>query len=213
MEMLMNKKFTSLVLISFFTVGLLSAISVVQAVPAPDWTVQLTATINTFSTNCVFGVSSSAINGWDQNFDAPIPPSNPAGVSSWFYVSTNPSSPVNLQKLSTSIISSGDVWLYKIKSIDQVGTVIITWSGTSDIPAGFNIYLQDSSGNTLANLRTNTQYQFSAESDTTYNFKIQIVPAFPLPEYPLGACLAIGACFAAFVLYKKRGSLPNIFLK
>jgi hypothetical protein len=36
----------------------------------------------------------------------------------------------------------------------------------------------------------------------TANLNFQIVPAFPLPEYPLGALIALSACIAAFTVYK-----------
>ena len=43
----------------------------------------------------------------------------------------------------------------------------------------------------------------------TANLNFQIAPAFPVPEYPLGALAAIGACFLG-LLFHKRKSLPHL---
>jgi hypothetical protein len=205
------KKHRAILFFSIFILAIIPFISTVQAaVPPPDWTIQLTSTINSYSSSAVFGVSSNAINGWDPNYDG-AQPSSITGVSCYFYVSTN--SPSFLRSLSTSIISSGDTWIFRVQSVDQDGTMTITWSDLTSLASGFNIFLEDSTGKQLVNLRTSTNYQFSADSGTTYSFKIQIVPAFPLPEYPLGAALALGACFAAFTVYKKRGSLPKFSMR
>ena len=43
----------------------------------------------------------------------------------------------------------------------------------------------------------------------TANINFQIAPAFTVPEYPLGALAALGACFAGLLFYKRK-SLPHL---
>ena len=43
----------------------------------------------------------------------------------------------------------------------------------------------------------------------TANINFQIAPAFPVPEYPLGALATLGACFAGLLFYKRK-SLPHL---
>jgi hypothetical protein len=172
---MLNNKVKTLVLLSILAIGILATRSTVYSAVPPDWTIKLTATTSSYSSISTFGLSNSATNGFDLNYDALAYPDPPTGVNSCFFYPNNPTSPVNLQELSTSIVSTDTYWEYQVRTIGISGTTSITWSDASGVPGKYYIYLEDSNGNTLANLRTDTQYSFSADPNTAYSFKIHLV--------------------------------------
>ena len=97
-----NRKVIALLLIivlfSLISFSFLSS----QLSASTDWSVKITASISIYSADNIFGVKAGATNGFDPAFDQLAPPDPPAGISSCFFYSTNPSSPINEQKLSTS---------------------------------------------------------------------------------------------------------------
>ena len=73
-----------------------------HGVPLPDWTIVITATTTSYSSSSTLGVSNNALNTFDPNYDSLAAPDPPTGLNSWFYYPNYPTSPVNLQRLSTS---------------------------------------------------------------------------------------------------------------
>ena len=145
----MNNKLIATMLFSALILCTLTFSTVALAL-TPDWSVTLTTTTDIFSTQAVFGSSTTALTTFDTNFDQLAAPNPPTGLNSWFFFSSYPTSPVNEQKLSQSILptSSGATWDYQIQTIGVSGTTTITWTTPTVIPSGFNVYLMDTTGTT-----------------------------------------------------------------
>jgi len=145
---------------------------------SPEWDVVLTASKEGYSDASDFGVRSDATDGFDPACDEIDPPAPPVGVVSYFWYPNNPSSPVDLRKLSTSKIppSSLMTWTCKVKPVAIDGTMTISWTAQdiSAIPPEYYVFLLNSEGKIVANMRAVTEYSFTAESDTTYTFIIYV---------------------------------------
>lgn len=116
-------------------------------------------------------------NGFDPNYDQIVPPNPISGVSSYFFAANNPTAPINEQRLSTYIIQPADsmAWEYNVINIDQNGIATLSWNVSSTFPSIYSADLMDAvNGNRLASLKGNAQYQFTATSGTTSNFRIVI---------------------------------------
>ena len=143
-----------------------------------EWDVVLTASIDVYSDVSEFGVRVGATEGFDSAYDGVDPPSPPVGVVSYFWYPDNPTTPVDLRKLSVSKIppSPPMAWTYNVTPVGIGGTMTIEWSASdiANIPPGYNVYLMDSGGSVLADMRTVTEYNFTADEDVTYDFTIQV---------------------------------------
>jgi len=150
---------------------------------APDvaeWDVSLTAALGDYSDVSVFGVRSEATEGFDTAYDEVDPPAPPVGVVSYFWYPDNPTSPVDLRRLSVSMIppSPPMTWTYEVKPVAIDGTMTISWSVSeiATIPAEYSVYLQ-CPDESMINVRMATEYSFLAEPDTTYTFSVIIARA------------------------------------
>ena len=132
-----------------------------------QFTVSITSSINSFTSTVVFGCNPSSSNTFTAAFDAPAPPAPPAGVNSYFFAPQN--SPSYYQNLEQDIVvdSGNNQYNLTVQSIDQTGTITLTWSQTLS-----NCYLETTSNSVLANMDSTTTYSFSATSGTTYNYYI-----------------------------------------
>jgi hypothetical protein len=207
----MKNKLIATILFSALILCTLALSAVTLALTAPDWSVTLTAATGIYTNNLtVFGSSPLATPNWNIAYDTTALPNPPTGINSWFLFPSNPAADTLLY---TSIMptSSGATWDYQLQTSGGVsGTTTISWSTTSVVPSGFTVYLMDTTGTTiLANMRTTTQYQFTAAAGQLYDFKVVIAPASQLPEYPIGALAAISAGIAALLVYKRK-SLPHL---
>jgi len=166
----------------FLVMSLLFAISVelvaLVNASATEWDVVLTASIDVYSDVSEFGVRVGATEGFDAAYDQVDPPSPPVGVVSYFWYPSNPATPVDLRRLSVSMIppSSPMTWTYNVRPVSIGGTIVIAWSASdiATIPTEFSVYLSDSSGSILADMRVVTEYSFTADADTTYDFTVQV---------------------------------------
>jgi hypothetical protein len=142
------------------------------------WDVVLTASKEGYSDASDFGVRSDATDGFDPACDEIDPPAPPVGVVSYFWYPNNPSSPVDLRKLSTSKIPLYPLmtWTYKVKPVAIDGTMTISWTAQdiSAIPPEYYVFLLNSEGKIVANMRAVTEYSFTAASDTAYTFTIYV---------------------------------------
>ena len=173
-----NRKLGLIAICIILSSSVFASSFIAPSAAAIDWNVTLTATLDAFSATIVFGVRGSATNGFDPTFDQVAPPNPVQGVASWFYYPDNPASPVDLRRLSTSMISeaSSMVWTYKVLSISSEGTMQITWSPTemARIPSSYIVSLQDSSGKTLVNMRNTSSYSYLSAADSTTTFIIKL---------------------------------------
>ena len=185
-----NMKKTAILIFLLFiiTTGYLLANQNFVVNAASEWNVVLTASKEGYSDASDFGVRSDATDGFDPAYDEVDPPAPPVGVVSYFWYPTNPTSPVNLQKLSRSKIPPSQLmtWTCKLKPVAIDGTMTISWtvSDVATVPLTYNMNLKDSGGNVLADMRKVTEYSFAAEADTTYTFIIAVVEIPPV-QYEL----------------------------
>jgi hypothetical protein len=77
------------------------------------------------------------------------------------------------------------------------------FTATGNVPSG-----QTSGGHAITFFEADPDPPYSIITSASATFTITLT--LPLPEYPLGALLSLLACFGTFVLYNKRGSLPQL---
>jgi hypothetical protein len=196
---------TSRRILSFMAIFSLLAVLAIstfaaQAHAAVSWQVTITATCGIYSSQTTLGVASDATDGFDEAYDDPVPPNPQIGVVSEFYYPSNPSTPVDLRRLSTSIIpqSPSMTWTLRVTPINIDGDMVLTWT---TLPSGYSAYIKNSAGTTiLADMTQVTQYTYSSEEGLRITFQVNLV----IPEYPLGIMLALTACFASYGILKTR---------
>lgn len=142
-----------------------------------DWEIQLNSTIDTYTDNSFFGIRNDATNNFDTAYDLIDPPPPVTGLVSYFYHPNNPASPVNMQKLSTSIIPSSNLMSWQLQIIPNSlsGELTIKWTeqDINGIPETFDVILKGPTGD-LINMKQITQYTFTAIADTLYDLLITI---------------------------------------
>jgi len=144
----------------------------------PGWDVVLTASKEGYNDVSEFGVRSDATDDFDPAYDAIDPPPPVSGVVSYFWYPDNtPPPPIDYRKLSTSKIppSSLMTWTYNVTAIGIDGTMYITWSASeiATIPSEYGVHLHTPQG-PIINMRTVTEYSFTAAEGTTYTFTIYV---------------------------------------
>jgi hypothetical protein len=194
------KKGISLLMISTLLVVLLASSLAGQVKAASGWRVTITASLASYTSDTVLGVETDATDGFDTAYDQLVSPAPMTGVYSYFYYPSNPSSPVDLRKLSTSVIpeSPSMTWTLRVQPIGLDGTMTLSWT---TIPPQYNGYIKDSTGTTtLADMNAVSQYQYEADADIIIVFQVNLV----IPEYPHGILLALTLCFASYGILKIR---------
>ena len=151
---------------------------VMHAVVATEWNVVLTATKEGYRDDSEFGVRNDATEGFDTAYDALDPPDPPTGVVSYFWYPDNPTTPVNLQKLSKSKIAPSQYmnWTYEVKPVNIDGLLLVNWTteDIASIPSEYSVHLLNSAEQVVADMREVTEYSFTAESGITYTFTIKV---------------------------------------
>ncbi len=149
-----------------------------------EWQLDLTATIGTYTDTTQIGVKIPSTTGFDTSYDAVNPPPPPTGVDSYIWCPSNPTSPVDLRKLSTSMVPpQTDIsYAYEVTSIGITDTLTIGWSSSSiqAIPQEYAVLLLDSQGNLIANMRNTNTYSLAAQADQTYSFTVRVVLEYTL---------------------------------
>ena len=132
--------------------------------------ISVTVSCNAYTSQIIFGLNPSAPNSYSSTYDTPAPPAPPAGVNSYLYYPNY--SPSYYQQLSQSIIpdSGNDQWTLIVQSIDQTGTMTLTWNGTSESP----MTLENSAGTTIANMNSENTYSYSVSSGQSSTFYIMV---------------------------------------
>jgi len=144
------------------------------------WDVILTASVDVYNDVSEFGVRDDATDGFDTAYDALEPPEPPgSGVISYFWYPDNPTSPVDMRRLSTSKIPppSPWSWTYVVRAKAVSGTMMISWSAEDidAIPGNYEVYLYCPDA-TITDMRDQVEYSFLAESEVEYTFMIQVEP-------------------------------------
>ncbi len=138
------------------------------------WSVRLDVTCGV-GTDVVaeFGLNEAATDGFDAQFDVPLPPSPPPPYQlAYFYY---PGNPVGVKSLITSYIPPDqecNIWPFQVGYNGDASDVTITWNADdiAAVPANCSLlFVVDSEE---IDLRTTPSYKFSATTGT-YEFEIR----------------------------------------
>jgi hypothetical protein len=144
-----------------------------------EWDIMLNASVGIYIDHSQLGARNSATSGFDSAFDTVNAPTPPGGIDSYIWCPNNPTSPVDLRKLETSMIPPSDnmVWNYLIATIGISGSLTISWSSAaiSAIPQQFIVLLTDSQGNTVANMRNSNSHIFASQENQIYSFNVKVL--------------------------------------
>jgi len=68
------------------------------------------------------------------------------------------------------------IWTYRVRLVGYSGTVTVAWSPAevAQIPSDYAVALADGEGDAVADMRTASEYSFTAQEDATYEYTIQI---------------------------------------
>jgi len=151
-----------------------------------EWSASLSVDVAGSSAGIVLGLDGDATTGFDASAgDALVSPAPPSGVSAYFHYPDNPSSPVDLRKLSTSLlpVEYPAEWALKVQTIGVSGDASLNWSSSEidAIPVNYTVTLDTPSGG--VDMRSGDSYSWAADADTTYTFTISITSEV---EYTLG---------------------------
>lgn len=137
-----------------------------------DWTSTLTASIGGKSSATVFGVNSAASTAFDAAFDQVLEVAPPRGteyLESCFYHQSEPSI---VRYLTHSVVDPAEFsWVYQVESYELAGTIALSWIQPS-LPSGYTLVLKDSAGSVFGDMSDVSTYNFTAQQNTLYTFKI-----------------------------------------
>ena len=142
-----------------------------------EWNAFLSVDVAGSSAGLVLGLDEGATTGFDASAgDALVSPAPPNGVWAYFDYPDNPSSPVDLRKLSTSLlpVEYPAEWVIKVQTIGVSGDASLDWSSSEidAIPVNYSVILDTPSGG--VDMRSGDSYSWIADADTTYIFTISI---------------------------------------
>ena len=142
-----------------------------------EWSASLSVDVAGSSADLIIGLDEEATVGFDVGVgDALVSPAPPNGVSAYLDHPDNPSSPVDLRKLSTSLlpVEYPAEWTLKVQTIGVSGEASINWSSSEidAIPFNYSVTLDTPSGG--VDMRSGDSYGWVADADTTYTFMISI---------------------------------------
>ena len=142
-----------------------------------DFGISITASINGYSSTCVFGVNKNSSTLFDAKYDS-LSPYQSSGILASFYY--NNQSSTFATALSQYIVPSNGstFWRLNVYSIDQAGTVTLTWNNTSigSMTLKDPIFLKE-----YANMNSRNSYSFNMSSGNIANFIIIYQSRTPAP--------------------------------
>jgi hypothetical protein len=142
-----------------------------------DFGISITASINGYSSTCVFGVNKNSNTLFDAKYDS-LSPYQSSGILASFYY--NNQSSTFATALSQYIVPSNGstVWRLNVYSFDQVGIVTLTWNNTSIESMALRdpIFLKE-----YANMNARNSYSFNMTSGGIANFNIIYQSRTPTP--------------------------------
>jgi hypothetical protein len=133
-----------------------------------DFGISITASINGYSSTCVFGVNKNSSALYDSKYDS-LSPYPASGILA--SLSYNNQSAFLTQALSQYVVPSNGstIWRLRIYSFDQAGTVTLTWNNTSIESMALKdpIFLKE-----YANMNSINSYSFNMTSGGIANYNI-----------------------------------------
>lgn len=187
-----------------FTLGLLFIPIFIPLIAASstDWQIQLTSTIDIYTDNSIFGVRNDATDNFDLSYDQIDPPLPVTGVASYFLHPNNPASPVNMQKLSTSIIPPSNLMTWQIQIIPKSlsGELTIKWTeqDINTISENLDVILKGPAEEVI-NMKQTTQHTFTTTADTIYNLLVTVEEKTETNQI-IESCISTGALTDVFNL-------------
>jgi hypothetical protein len=172
-----------------------------------DFAVRITATINGYSSTCIFGVNNSSSALYDSKYDS-LSPYQASGILA--SLSYNNQSAFLTQALSQYIVPSNGstTWRLRIYSFDQAGIVTLTWNNTSIESMALKepIFLKE-----YANMNAINSYSFNMTSGGIANFNIIYqsstttpTPTASVPEFSWLTILPLSVFIPIVLIAKKR---------
>jgi hypothetical protein len=160
-------------------------LSITITEPIEDWLVNLRLTTDPHigivpgeGYGFAFGARGGASEGFDAAEGDEIAPPDPVGdgINAYFYY---PHNPEEHKRLVTSVVGPAAtiIWPLRVKSVgDPADTqATLTWDAAdiAHVPAWYaTLALKDTDGNTLANMRTESDYTFNLTAGETRDFQI-----------------------------------------
>jgi hypothetical protein len=179
-----KKKIFSLLGISTILALLMVSTFATKVQAAVTWQVTITASCQGYSSNTILGVASDATNGYDPAYDVfVLPPPLPPAVYSHLD---------DLYSKSIKAEASSLTWNLKVTPLNITGDMQLSWTS---IPPQYTAYVKDSTGtNILADMTAVSSYTYSAAQNVLVSFQVDFV----IPEFPIGAIIALAVCFMSF---------------
>lgn len=118
-----------LIALSSFLLNYTVPVSLGQSVnTSPTFTISIVASINNYSSTCVFGINPDSSINYTSKYDALAVYPN-RGVYAYFEYH-NKTRPFQVEKLSKYVVPSNGntTWELTVNDIDQNGTLTLTWS-------------------------------------------------------------------------------------
>ncbi len=203
---------TALILVSI--VSFLNSFSFELAQYEPsNFAISITASVNNYSSTCVFGVNNNSSTLYDAKYDS-LSPYQASGILAYFYY-YNQSSTFTTALSQYIVPSNGStIWRLDIYSIDQAGTLTLTWNNTSIDSMALKdpIFLKE-----YANMNVVNSYSFNITSGGVANFNIiyetstpeTATPSTTIPELSwLVIVLLLLSLFSVAVILRHRKT-PN----
>lgn len=144
---------------------------------SPTFTVSIVASINNYSSTCIFGVNPNSTTAYSPEYDS-IAPNPSSGVNSFFRY---PNQTIETQRLSKFIVPSNGytTWFLEVDSVDQYGSLTLTWNDSA-IPS---LTLEDGASKQIyADMNAVNNFSFSTTPGSISGFYIVYQsPTAPAP--------------------------------
>jgi hypothetical protein len=141
-------------------------INSIDSFSTTSWTLRLISSIGSLKDSSTeFGVQTDATQEYDMAYDIPRPPDPPGNFVEGYFPHSGGDWPDLLgSKYSTDIVGPMKPhWLLKIATTLSSGSIRITWDTTviNKLPSGYNIFIKDSSSDSIIALRAISSYEFT----------------------------------------------------
>lgn len=184
------KKVFSLLTISVILAILMASTFSTRVQATETWTVTITASCQGYNSNTIIGVASDATNGYDPAYDV-IVGAPPGGGTSAVWSNLD-----SVYSKSIKAEAGSVTWNLNVEAFVISGNMHLSWTS---IPSGYSAYIKDSTGTTvLADMTSVSSYDYSATHDVMVTFQVDFV----IPEFPISAIIALGACFVSYGAFK-----------
>ena len=175
------RKQVKLTLLLFTLLLTSNATTPLQPTSQASNTFSLTIDVSTlgYTDTSTLGTAEDATEEFDPKWDTVETPAPPRGITSYLWYPGNPASPVDLRKLSTSMIpwSGNMTWTLHVKAIAISGQAALTWnpSETGQLSSTHEIHLLDGEGKAPIDMRSASRIVFNADEGATYTFTVQVL--------------------------------------